>query len=309
MSETASQPLTRPDRAASEGCRWCGAPLDPMSERRPGRVRCATCGSWSTSPVPTDAELDAAYGRWYRPSEGRFSGPGDALFSRLRGTLARRLDRIAPAGPILDVGAGDASLLGALRDRGREATGIDLFSAHPAVLHEEIEDKIGPYAGVVFWHSLEHLRQPDAALRHAASIVQPGGIVVVAMPNVSSLQAGLFGDRWFALDLPRHLVHVPARALTDRLSGIGLEVERVSYLRGGQAVFGWLQGLVGSLPGHPDLYDAIRRPEARRAEVSAPARLASLTAAGVLLPVAGLGAAAEAAARRGGSVYVEARLA
>jgi len=30
-------------------------------------------------------------------------------------------------------------------------------------------------------------------------------------------------------------------------------------------VFGWVHGLVGKLPGHPDLYDAIRRSEARQA--------------------------------------------
>ena len=33
-------------------------------------------------------------------------------------------------------------------------------------------------------------------------------------------------------------------------------------------MFGWLHGLVGMLPGHPDLYDAIRRCEARQDQVS-----------------------------------------
>lgn len=67
-----------------------------------------------------------------------------------------------------------------------------------------------------------------------------------------------------ALDLPRHLVHLPSAALIDRLRSLGLAVERISYWRGGQVVFGWLHGLVGMLPGHPDLYDAIRRPEAQQ---------------------------------------------
>ena len=42
----------------------------------------------------------------------------------------------------------------------------------------------------------------------------------------------------------------------------------MSHWRGGQALFGWLHGLVGSLPGRPDLYDAIRRPEARSRPLS-----------------------------------------
>jgi hypothetical protein len=130
---------------------------------------------------------------------------------------------------------------------------------------------------------------------------------VIAMPNAGSFQAGLFGDRWFAVDFPRHLVHVPSSTLLTRLRKLGLAVERVSYLRGGQVVFGWLHGLVGALPGHPDLYDAIRRPAARRAGASGPQRALTLLAAAALLAVALLCAVVEAACRRGGTVYVEAR--
>jgi hypothetical protein len=131
--------------------------------------------------------------------------------------------------------------------------------------------------------------------------------MVIAMPNPDSLQAKAFGDRWLALDLPRHVVHVPAASLLARLGDLGLRIERVGRLRGGQAVFGWLHGLVGWLPGRPDLYGAIRRPDARSAPMTAGRRLGALAAAVVLLPVAAGAALAEAALRRGGSTYVEAR--
>ena len=72
---------------------------------------------------------------------------------------------------------------------------------------------------------------------------------------------------------------MPAPALIERLRALGTRVERVSYLRGGQVVFGWLHGIVGLLPGHPDLYDAIRRPEARRRPMPTGRRLATLAAA------------------------------
>jgi hypothetical protein len=72
-------------------------------------------------------------------------------------------------------------------------------------------------------------------------------------------------------------------------------------------VFGWLHGLVGSLPGRPDLYDAIRRDEARRTALTPSRRAATLAAAALLTPLALAGALAEAVARRGGSIYVEAR--
>ena len=78
-------------------------------------------------------------------------------------------------------------------------------------------------------------------------------------------------------------------------------------LRGGQVVFGWLHGLVGSLPGGPDLYDAIRRPEARRRPLAPRARLATLAAAAALTPAALALTLIEVGLRRGGTVYVEAR--
>lgn len=86
-----------------------------------------------------------------------------------------------------------------------------------------------------------------------------------------------------------------------------MSVERVSYWRGGQVVFGWLHGFVGWLPGGPSLYVAIRRAPAREREMSAPARIATLFAACLLLPLALLCAGLEVACRRGGTVYVEAR--
>jgi hypothetical protein len=162
-------------------------------------------------------------------------------------------------------------------------------------------------ARIVFWHSLEHLRHAGTALDRAAQLLAPGGILVVAIPNLDSLQARAFGERWFALDLPRHLVHVPARALIERLRELGLEPARVSYLRGGQVVFGWLHGIVGSLPGHPDLYDAIRRPEARRGPIPVRERAATLVAGALALPISTACALLEASLRRGGTVYVEAR--
>jgi SAM-dependent methyltransferase len=288
-------------------CAWCGAGLPETADRAGGRVRCAGCGAATTDPWPSEATLSAAYAGWYRPQGGRFAGPGDALLRRSRGALARRLDRIAPPGRVLDVGAGDGTLLDALRRTGRDAIGLELVATRPDIRAADIaEIEERDFAAIVFWHSLEHLPRPAAALARAAELLARGGVLVVAVPNSDSLQARLFGDRWLALDLPRHLVHLPASTLIGRLEQLGLEVARTSHLRGGQVVFGWLHGLVGSLPGRPDLYDAIRRAGARRARMSPTRRGATLAGAAALAPLALAGALTEALARRGGSIYVEA---
>ncbi len=288
-------------------CAWCGHRFDSADERLTGRVRCSRCGVATTSPWPSDEQLSAAYADWYRPKSGRFSGIGDKVLRRTRSALADRLHQVLPPGPVLDVGAGDGTLVDAFVRHGREAVGLEPHSSGPHIRNAEVEEMDGRWSAVIFWHSLEHLRQPARALSHAAALLSPGGTLVVAVPNATSLQARVFGDRWLALDLPRHLVHLSPPALLSKIEALELRVERVSYLRGGQVVFGWVHGLVGKLPGHPDLYDAIRRSEARQASQNPVFRLYAFAAAVVALPLALAATAVEVAARSGGTIYIEAR--
>ncbi|MCW2989238.1 MAG: hypothetical protein JWM24_2176 [Solirubrobacterales bacterium] len=289
-----------------KACVWCGASLRG-GERLRGRTRCRACGVATTDPRPTEAELDAAYRGWYRPADGRFLGIGDAVLRRSRARLARRLDRVAPPGRVLDVGAGDGALVDALHRRGREALGLERESSRPDFAERDLDEVEGSWAAIVFWHSLEHLPEPAAALERAAALLAPGGVIVIAVPNSDSLQARTFGDRWLALDLPRHLVHLTSGALLARIRELGLRAGRISYLRGGQVMFGWLEGMVSSLPGQPRLYDAIRRPAARSAPVAPSDQVYTLLAAAILLPLALVATAVEVLARRSGTIYVEAR--
>jgi SAM-dependent methyltransferase len=299
--------MVEQDPLTQARCAWCRAPAQPVTHRL---ALCSACGAATTYPPPSEEELERAYTTWYRPQGGRFSGPGDRLLSLSRARLARRLDRVAPPGPVLDVGSGDGSLLRALRARGRVALGLEREARGDGVLDidvAEFDQREGEWAAVIFWHSLEHLSEPAAAIDRAVSLLAPGGVLAVAVPNLGSWQAQLFGPRWFHLDLPRHLVHLSAAALIDGLRGRGLTIERASYWRGGQILFGWLQGLIGRLPGHPDLYSAIRRAGAQDTRTLGRRRAEVLTGAVALTPVAAALAVVEIAIRRGGTIYVEAR--
>lgn len=294
--------------APATTCPWCEKPLGPGTVRLTGRAVCSNCGAAITDPWPDDKDLDAAYGDWYWPQEGnRFSLIGDAMLRRSRAAMAKRIDEVAPPGPVLDVGAGEGTLIDALRDLGRDATGMERDSGREDMLGGSIDEIEGKWAAVVFWHSLEHLRDPGNAVRQAARLLSPGGVVFIAVPNTSSLQARIFGDRWLHLDLPRHLVHFSSASLQDGLKGAGFRILSTSPTRGGQVVIGWLDGLVTSLPGGLNLYQALRRKSARRIELSPGRRAASIVAGVILFPVALAGAALEIARGNSGTIYVEAQ--
>ncbi|MNT33906.1 bifunctional 3-demethylubiquinone-9 3-methyltransferase/ 2-octaprenyl-6-hydroxy phenol methylase [compost metagenome] len=72
-------------------------------------------------------------------------------------------------------------------------------------------------------HVLEHLHDPAAALRKAYDLLQPGGLLWLATPNLASSGHRVFAQDWLHLDPPRHLVLVEADALKQLLKRIGFE--------------------------------------------------------------------------------------
>ena len=241
-----------PDMLEPPGaCIWCETPFAASAIRLRGRIRCPSCGAATTDPWPDAGALEEAYSR-YRPHSGRFSGIGDAVLRRTRGRLARRISRLAPPGPVLDVGAGDGTLVDALERRGRDALGLERDSRHPRVREAEITEVEGQWSAIVFWHSLEHLSTPghDIDQRGTTARARRHPVGGGAQQRQS---AGAGVPRPLAAPRPASPSRTSARRPRSPIasSSWGLELTRVSHWRGGQVVFGWLQGLVGCAPGTP----------------------------------------------------------
>jgi hypothetical protein len=73
------------------------------------------------------------------------------------------------------------------------------------------------------FHVLEHLTDPRLCLKSVRGLLQPGGILILQVPNISSIQARLFGNFWYGLDVPRHVVNYTSKALGFLLRDAGFE--------------------------------------------------------------------------------------
>jgi SAM-dependent methyltransferase len=88
----------------------------------------------------------------------------------------------APA-RVLEVGCGQGELTTALAVEGYDALGIDpvapVGERFRRIRVEDLEPSEGPYDAVVASHSLHHIRDLDRALDHIASMLGPGGLLVL----------------------------------------------------------------------------------------------------------------------------------
>jgi SAM-dependent methyltransferase len=240
-------------------CPICAAPLRPTRIRAYDRLvtgegpfsvaECGACQYGVTVPQLSEAELAPYYAdSYYEDFYEHTGGSGANPLHRLRELLRRRgaerrqrrpplaLDSIPP-GRALEVGCGAGELLAHFKTLGWETYGIDPSAAATAAaacrgakVHTgTLADQ--PWAGtfdlIIFQHSLEHIPNPVGAVRAASELLAPGGRLIVDVPNWMSWQRRLFGNRWFVLDLPRHLQHFSPRALARLAERVGLEPRSV----------------------------------------------------------------------------------
>lgn len=280
---------------------------------------CARCRLGRTWP-PVPPELIGRYypSSYYGRENVRFNIVFEYLVRLFRHRRASVIRRRVPRGPVLDVGCGRGLILAYLKSLGYRPRGVEFsdtaawHARHVLGLEVSTEDFLKsvhpePYNAIIFWHSLEHLTRPVEALERAAKLLKPGGLLVVAVPNFSSLQARLFGRHWFHLDIPRHYHHFSAESLEALLGRLDLEIAQTDHFSFEQNPYGWLQSVLNVLGFDNNfLYTFLKNRSARTYKIRNHPIQAVLTCL-LALPLTALSlvlTVAEAALRRGGTIEV-----
>jgi len=222
-------------------------------------VCCRTCGLVRVDPYPTAEALAEYYREAYRQqyrsvklptADGRFVGPDDEGYLEARRERYRRQAEIAvklgglePGDRVLEIGCRDGQTLAQMR----ATAGIEAYGVEPGVREasQAIVRGIDVFVGVLeeldlsdagaapafparvdqvqMFHVFEHLHDPLGVLAHVRRWLEPGGRLLLEVPNVTHpygpLEANFFQNA--------HLTSFSANTLCGLLSRAGFTIERV----------------------------------------------------------------------------------
>jgi SAM-dependent methyltransferase len=145
-----------------------------------------------------------------------------------------------PSGRLLEVGCGLGHLLARLQHR-YSVYGIDINSwaleraaetAPGAVLKEGSAEDLSHFEEsdfdlLIAKHVLEHLSNPEAAVAEFGRVLAPGGVAILATPNLDSPMRARKGDRWIGYKDPTHISLRRPQEWLDVLQSAELQPIRV----------------------------------------------------------------------------------
>jgi len=164
-------------------------------------LRCDRCGLQFAAEYPEYEDADRtiySYDYFERVLQPQELAERDQIFGRLLADLEARLGR---KGRLLDIGAGEGSLVRAALSRGWQAEGTEVSSAmveyttehfHIQMHHGALEELRLPaesFDAIVLNHVLEHVRDPGSTLVEVGRLLRKDGLVRIEVPNLAGLSS------------------------------------------------------------------------------------------------------------------------
>jgi SAM-dependent methyltransferase len=269
-------------------CPFCSGPV----RRKFGDVRavdsifsvffCEQCAIGVTLPVPSAEELGRLYGsESYRTTSGvRFNKLLERLILLFRAGRRNRIERYFKKGLILDIGCGRGLFLALMKTGGWNVAGTEFNeeTASYAAKAYDLEVKSGvpsewgfpdeSFDVITIHHALEHVPDPVEMIGACRRLLKKSGLLVVAVPNLNSLQAAVGKEVWFHLDVPYHLFHFSETGLAALLKKHSFAISEVKRFDFEQGPFGWLQTLLNISGIRKNLlYSLLKNPALRKREL------------------------------------------
>jgi len=213
--------------------------------------RCSNCSLCYTNS-DSDADTSELYDDdVYHVVDNRKSVYTKIINHEYRNVLDKVSTWCSEGSSLLDFGSGKGIFLNLAGQAGYKALGVETainraeFAEkmyHAEVLKSDYSGgKIAskPFDIITLFHVLEHLPEPERLLKELIGYnLNESGILILEVPNLSSLQSSIAKSRWMHLDVPRHLLHFTSKRLLQLVDELDLKVKKVEY-------FSWHLGVLG----------------------------------------------------------------
>jgi ubiquinone/menaquinone biosynthesis C-methylase UbiE len=156
--------------------------------------------------------------------------------NRFYAILARRHGKAGER--LLEIGSGLGHLVGQL-ENGFKTVAADVNpwalqksqevarnTFHAASSAEELPFVDGAFGVVIIKHVVEHLPNPQRALLEIGRITAPGGLLILATPNLDSLLKPWKGEKWIGYQDPTHISLKPPSEWLELIQEAGFRVLR-----------------------------------------------------------------------------------
>lgn len=190
--------------------------------------KCKTCGFLFTNPRPAQAEIGLYYeSKDYISHTNSKKGLFNKTYQLIRDiAIANKIGLIrketgkrsfAADFSLLDIGCGTGEFLAGSKSQGWKSVGVEpgesarqqAIKNHGVQVEEEsyLNSSKEEFDVITMWHVLEHVHDLNGRLEQIYRLLKKNGVLIIAVPNHTSKDAAIYGEKWAAWDVPRHLYH------------------------------------------------------------------------------------------------------
>jgi 2-polyprenyl-3-methyl-5-hydroxy-6-metoxy-1,4-benzoquinol methylase len=201
---------------------------------------CNKCGFKYLNPRPTIDSISQYYDvEEYHPHKISEESIIDKIYLKVRDinikTKKKLLNKLSPNNKtLLDVGCGTGEFIEAMQINGWTVAGMetakearDTAQKSDINIYDDLSKIKNQFNTITMWHVLEHIHDIPHLMNNLKRLLTDDGFLVIAVPNIDSIDARFYKKNWIALDTPRHLYHFTPKDIVSLMNKFNFEVIQI----------------------------------------------------------------------------------
>ena len=186
---------------------------------------CSNCQLRFTQDVPDAAHIGPYYkSEEYISHTDTSKGLINKLYQTVRKKTLKSKRKLIQKetglrkGQLLDIGSGTGAFVNEMKQHEWIVTGLEPDEDARMIAKKSYgielqnmsllwQQEPESFDAITLWHVLEHIHNADEVISLFHKVLNEEGVLVIAVPNINSLDRKIYSNYWAAYDVPRHLYH------------------------------------------------------------------------------------------------------